>query len=488
MDQVHENRKTAPLWIAAVVIATLATWICYDAIPGVNWGIWTAAAATGLLLLASHRAGPGSPVTLLAAAATVLAAGASVTANELMLVLILLSTTLLLAVAMLLVTAPSLKRLTAGFVMLAPLAAFATAIVSAFARFSEATRLVRSQRARAAVRGVAITLPVLIVFALLLAVADPTFAQWRNAVKNLLTSWDFLPRIAFFVIMLGITLGAYSHAATGIEHDGKVHHDHRRWLGSGERLILIAGITGLLWLFIAVQLSYMFGNLPRITGSGITFAEYARRGFGELTTVSFATALLIIASERYGERDHRSGITRAGITRALTLALIVAVVLILGSAFYRVILYEHAYGFTIARLYGQAFMIVVAIALGMMTLEVFGELDTGRLFRRVLAAALLVLISLIYWNHEAWIADRNIDRFAATGKLDTGYLIRELSLDAVPAIVDGIARLSEPAHSELRGALTKRYLNRAEIFERDWFEANISRTRARAALKPLGLP
>ncbi len=483
MEKVHENRKTAPLWIAAVVVAALATWICYDAIPGVNWGIWTAAAATGLLLLASHRAGPGSPVTPLAATATVLAAGASVTANELMLVLILLSTTLLLAIAMLLATAPSLKRLTAGFVMLAPLAAFATAIVSAFARFGEATRLVRSPRARAAVRGAAITLPVLIVFALLLAVADPTFAQWRNAVENLLTSWDFLPRTAFFAIMLGITIGAYSHAATGIEHEAKVHQEQRRWLGSGERVILLAGVTGLLWLFIAVQLSYMFGNLPRITGSGITFAEYARRGFGELTTVSFATALLIIASERYGERDHR-----AGITRALTLALILAVVLILGSAFYRVILYENAYGFTIARLYGQAFMIAVAIAVGTMTLEVLGELDTGRLFRRVFAAALLVLVSLIYWNHEAWIADQNIDRFAATGKLDTGYLTRELSLDAVPAIVDGIARLPEPARSELRGALTKRYLNRAEIFERDWFEANVSRARAHAALKTLGLP
>ncbi|MGI9043764.1 MAG: DUF4153 domain-containing protein [Gemmatimonadaceae bacterium] len=483
MEQVHENRKTAPLWIAALVVAALAAWICYDAIPGVNWGIWTAAAAAGLLLLASHRAGPGSPVALLAATATVLAAGASVTANELMLVLILLSTTLLLAVAMLLATAPSLKRLTAGFVMLAPLAAFATAIVSAFARFGEATRMVRSPRARAAVRGVAITLPVLIVFALLLAVADPTFAQWRNAVENLLTSWGFLPRTAFFVIMLGITIGAYSHAATGIEHEAKVHHEQRRWLGSGERLILIAGVTGLLWLFIAVQLSYMFGNLPRITGSGITFAEYARRGFGELTIVSFATALLVIASERYGERDHR-----AGITRVLTMALIVAVVLILGSAFYRVILYENAYGFTIARLYGQAFMLVVAIAVGTMTLEVLGELDTGRLFRRVFAAALLVLISLIYWNHEAWIADRNIDRFAATGKLDTGYLTRELSLDAVPAIVDGIARLPEPTRSELRASLTKRYLNRAEVFERDWFEANISRARARTALKVLGLP
>jgi hypothetical protein len=285
------------------------------------------------------------------------------------------------------------------------------------------------------------------------------------------------------VVILGIVLGAYSHAATGIDDRAKAVHEHRRWLGSGERLILIAGVTALLWLFIAVQLSYMFGNLPRITGSGITFAEYARRGFGELTIVSLATALHITGSERYGERDRRTGRTRM-----LTIALIVAVVLILGSAFYRVILYENAYGFTTARLYGQAFMVVVAVAVGTMTLEVVGELDTGRLFRRVSAAALLMLISLIYWNHEAWIADRNIDRFAATGKLDAGYLARELSLDAVPAIVDGIARLPEPARSELRSALARRYVNRQQIFERDWFEASISRAKARSALETLGLP
>jgi len=483
MGHPDDNVKAAPLWIAAAIVAALATWICYDATPGLNWGILTAAAAAGLVLLASRKARPGSPVVLLAVTATVIASGAAVTANELMLVLILLSTTLLLAMAMLLATAPSLERLTAGFVVIAPVAAFATAVASALTRFGEATRLLRSPRARAAVRGTAITLPVLVVFALLLAVADPTFARWRDAVANILTSWDFLPRTAFFAFILGISLGAYSHAAAGVERDEPGQREQRRWLGSGERLILLAGVASLLWLFIAVQLSYMFGNLPRITGSGITFADYARRGFGELTIVSSATALLIIASERYGERSRHSGVTRA-----LTLALIVAVVLILGSAFYRVILYENAYGFTLARLYGQAFMLVIAIAVGSMTLEVLGELDTRRLFRRVFGAALLILISLIYWNHEAWIAQQNIKRFAATGKLDTGYLTRELSLDAVPAIVRGMAALPEPARSELRGALAKRYLNRANIFRVDWFEASLSRARARSALETLGLP
>jgi Domain of unknown function (DUF4153) len=73
-----------------------------------------------------------------------------------------------------------------------------------------------------------------------------------------------------------------------------------KWLGSTERLILLTSVAALFWLFLAVQVGYFFGNLPRIVASGVTFAEYARRGFGELSIVASASALLIVVSERYG--------------------------------------------------------------------------------------------------------------------------------------------------------------------------------------------
>ena len=106
--------------------------------------------------------------------------------------------------------------------------------------------------------------------------------------------------------------------------------------------------------------------------------------------------LLIVLTERYG---HLNG--HAKKLKFITLALLLAVAIMLASAFHRVHLYEAAYGYTVSRLYAQAYMLVLAVELAALTFEVIATVDTGRLFRRVFAMAAAVFIVLIYWNHEA---------------------------------------------------------------------------------------
>ncbi|MTA21497.1 MAG: DUF4173 domain-containing protein, partial [Actinobacteria bacterium] len=113
--------------------------------------------------------------------------------------------------------------------------------------------------------------------------------------------------------------------------------------------------------------------------------------------------------------------------------------------------------------------------------EVARVLDTGRLFRRTAAVGTVLFVALLYWNHEAWIARRNIERFASTGTLDIAYLTNELSPDALPAIVEQLASLPEPTQLELRAAIRKRYATGSTLADGRWFEWNRSRIRARAA-------
>lgn len=469
---------TTVLWAAAAAVAAFGTWVMFDALPGINWVLWTGAAAAGLVALARKRSPVGRSVLVAGSAATVIAGAAALTASPPLHVLICASVMVLLAMQMLLAVNPSPRSITASFTVAAPVVAFRKAAVHAIRRGVEATDRIRSTRARAWVRGLAITLPVLIVFALLLAEADPIFASWRDDVANLFSSSELLPRALFFIGLLGLVLGAYGYASG--EHHDQVHTSENapaRWLGSTERLMLLAAVAALLWLFLALQLGYLFGNLPHAPSSGMTFAEYARRGFGELTIVASASAVLIILSERYGQRGGHERILRV-----LAFALIAAVLLLLGSAFHRVRLYEAAYGFTTARLYAQAYMTAVAAGLLLLSLEVAGELDTGRLFRRSAAVATILFVALIYWNHEAWIARRNIDRFAITGKLDVAYLTHELSLNAIPAIAEGLPSLPEPTRSELRRAVRKRYAARREMADGRWYEWNLARARAREVL------
>lgn len=241
--------------------------------------------------------------------------------------------------------------------------------------------------------------------------------------------------------------------------------------------MLLGGVAALFWLFLAIQLGYLFGNLPSTPASGVTFAEYARRGFGELTVVASASALLIVGVERYGNDE------RQGTLRLVTFAVITAVLLLLASAFRRVWLYEGAYGFTTMRLYAQVYMCAVAAGLLMLSLEVAGEFDVNRLFRRAAAAATILFIALIYWNHEGWIARLNMDRFASTGKLDVAYLTRGLSPDAIPSIAERLPSIPEPLRTEIRDSVRKQYSKRDEGRPRTWYEWNLASMRARRALE-----
>jgi hypothetical protein len=490
MNETPADRsRILPLWITAVAVALLGAWIMYDALPGVNWGLWTLAAAVGLVLVVGLRgAAPGKPSILMLIAAVVFAAGASITAAELIAALICLSVITLLALAMMLVLQPTLKPLTLAYFIWGPVVAAGNAIAESVHRSGDLLRTIRSPRARAAVRGAAITLPVVIVFALLLSNADPLFALWREEIADLIANWDFVPRVVFFFVMLVVVLGAYGYVLRAPASDENrpffataPRLQKAALLGATERLILVSSVALLLWIFLAAQVSYLFGNAPTVPGSGITFADYARRGFGEITIVATLSVALIVFAESYGEPG-----SRPGLLRGVTFALVLALMLLLASAFRRVSLYEQAYGYTVARLYAQAYMIVMGVAIVALAREVWTRLDSGRLFRLALAAAVITFAVLVYWNHEGWIATQNIRRFATTGKLDTVYLTRDLSPNAIPSIVAALPTLPDSQAVAIRSSLGS-YSKRKFLWSKRWYEWNLGRSRARKALALIGI-
>ena len=90
--------------------------------------------------------------------------------------------------------------------------------------------------------------------------------------------------------------------------------------------------------------------------------------------------------------------------------------------------------------------------------------------------------ALAAMNPDAWVADRNLDRYDATGDLDVRYL-QSLSADAAPVIVE---RLPEQVAGCVVQVLTYNSL-RPEALEdaRAW---NLGRSRAEDALERIDLP
>jgi len=100
--------------------------------------------------------------------------------------------------------------------------------------------------------------------------------------------------------------------------------------------------------------------------------------------------------------------------------------------------YADAYGATRLRL----FVATVELWLGLLFVLVgvaVVRLRADWLPRLVIGTAVLALLGLALVNPDRLIADRNVDRFLETGRLDVSYL-SELSADAVPAV----DRLPEP--------------------------------------------
>ena len=153
----------------------------------------------------------------------------------------------------------------------------------------------------------------------------------------------------------------------------------------------------------------------------------------------------------------------------LELALLVALELVLFSAFRRVILYEQAYGFTTARLFAQAYMVVMCLALLALAIEVARGSISIAFGRRVAEIALGVFTVLVFWNYEAWIVNRNIDRAAHDGKFDLGYAVR-LSTDAIPTLISRRAEVPTETRAGMEAWLSCVPLPA----ERRWFEWNRS--------------
>jgi len=472
-------RNAAIIWPPALVVAALGAWMCFDSPPALNWAIWTAAASLGLVwTVRRSHGGVGLALAGVLVAACALAACTAITADRIFWPIILMGVAVLLALAMALAEGVPVDSIGIVSFLLTPMLGAFRVIREAAGRVGELASLPRAGRGVPPVlRGAVLALPVVCVLALLLSAADPVLARLRDEVFALGQDVLAVPRLVFFAMLTGLTVGAYGIALRRSPDAPLPPAAPRLTLGDTERFVVLVSVIGLFALFLGLQVSYFFGNVPAVAGSGVTYAEYARRGFGELTVAATMATMLVVWLDQHAERGQ--GEARA---RVAALALIFLVQLLLDSAYRRVSLYESAYGYTAARLYARVYMIIVSLALVALGIEIWSHVDVRRLVRRVSLLGVASVVALGSWNHEAWIARRNIDRFASTGRLDETYLVRGLSANAVPEIVRALPTLPQATADRLSLLLAQHYANPRALGGTRWYEWNLRARQARHAL------
>lgn len=302
----------------------------------------------------------------------------------------------------------------------------------------------------AIIRGVLLAAPVVFFLALLLASADPIFSKELERVLNIDRWLEYAVRGVIICVIGYLLSGIYLYVVQKSKRTDLIGME-KPWfapfLGFTESAVILGSVNLLFAFFVGVQFKYFFGGQTNITLDGYTFAEYARKGFGELVTVAFLSLLLYLGL---------SAITRRESTwkqkwfAGLGVALVGLVVVILVSSFYRLSLLENAYGFSRLRTYSHVFM----VWLGILLAAVIGLEITN--YRRgfALAAFFMVIgfgVTLNVLNVDAFILRANVNRAVSMGNLDYSYL-QELSDDSVPEGLAQFRSVKDPEVKHLLGA------------------------------------
>ncbi|MBM3138319.1 MAG: DUF4173 domain-containing protein [Chloroflexi bacterium] len=295
----------------------------------------------------------------------------------------------------------------------------------------------KKRRIAPILRGIALSLPVWLVFLGLLYSADLIFAERVDlflANFNLENLADLTIQMILSLLIAYFFSGAVLFAA---QRSGSlpVNSQEKAFipplLGLTETGIILGGVILLMSSFVIIQFQYFFSGQANITFEGFTYSEYARRGFGELVGVAILSILLLKGLSLITRKDSPN---RHKIFSALSAGLVALVLVVLVSAFQRLFLYETAYGFTRLRTYAHVLMIWLGVyMLAFLAMEIAKRQTLFINVSLAVIAGFSLTLSLL--GVDRFIVKKNIERSVQGEAFDAGYLAG-LSSDAIPLMVE----------------------------------------------------
>jgi hypothetical protein len=308
----------------------------------------------------------------------------------------------------------------------------------------------RARQVRGTAVGLLAAVPIAAAFGGLLMQADPVFE--RLMTRAFAVQLNRLVAHLGVIVLWGWAAGGLLRALCDDPSRGGQAGMRRGRLGLGEVGTVLAVIDALFLAFVAVQLRYLFGGADLVSLTGMSYSEYARRGFFELVTVAALSLPLLLLADWSLDQADRSRVRHFRLLAGLMLLLLDVM---LASALFRMRLYTAEYGLTELRFYTTAFMGWLVLVFGWFAATVLRG-RRSRFGPGALAGGFLVLLALNLVNPDAMMARTNVARAAAGRPFDVAYAAR-LSADALPTLLALLPALPPPAACEVSAALHLRW-------------------------------
>lgn len=294
----------------------------------------------------------------------------------------------------------------------------------------------KNKKLRAVLIGLALAVPGILMLGLCLMFADAVF---EVMVERLFAGFRVSEKVMEVIIML---LFGFFSSYCGMRYLARRGDTQYKTSETAFDAVIAMTFSGVLLvmyvIFCGVQVLYLFaGNmqLPR----GMTYAQYAHRGFYMLLFVCFVNFVLVLCMRKYFAR-HK-------ILDGMLLSICACTYVMLASSAYRMFLYIGAYQLTVMRVFVLAALIALSFLLAGVVLIICRP--RFPLFRYSVAVVSVIYLCLAFSHMDYFIASYNLSHAPQTQNMDWSYL-SALSLDAAPALADYYEHASGQEQERIR--------------------------------------
>lgn len=267
-----------------------------------------------------------------------------------------------------------------------------------------------SQNTKKVLKSLLIVIPVVIVVLLLLISADQIFGNLFSKFNILIedqTIGKIIIRIINFVLLFFYLGGTLYYISKKYKNDN-VEEEKKNLRDPLTINILLTTLNIIYIVFDIIQINSLL--LHRVS-SGFNYADYARSGFFQLMFISVINIVIILLSKKSKEKNY---------TKIMSLLTVLLTLVIIVSSFYRMFLYEQAYGYTVLRLGVYIILITEVLLLIPTIFYIFNKKVKIVSYYLIITIAVYSLVNC--FSIERIIAENNIRRYERTGKIDLYYL------------------------------------------------------------------
>ena len=259
-----------------------------------------------------------------------------------------------------------------------------------------------TQRSGAVLAGMGIALPALIVVIPLLISSDAAF----EGLVGLLPDFDRFEICA--TVLAGVFLGVYFYTrAVTLRHEEPAERPRTEKKGL-QKLTMntaLGAVCAVYFAYLISQLAYFVGGFSGILPEGFTRAEYARRGFFEMTCLAGINLCLMTFGVTKVQREHRA----PGSTRALCLFLGAVTEFLAASSAAKMILYIGSFGLTRLRVLTMVIMVFLGITTALICVWLY--VPKLQYMKAVMLVALAIGAAVLWADVDTQVAKYNVEHY-----------------------------------------------------------------------------